>query len=336
MAQIRPFSLRVGALLVFLAIAATYLRARSAPLRLVKTVSLPDVQGRIDHFGIDLRGNRLFMSALGNNTLEVFNLKTGARIHTIRGLDHPQGVVYAPHAKRIFVDNAGDGTCRIFDGSSYRLLRVIHFSSDADDARYDARTRRVYVGYGDGGLAVIDPAHATLAETIKLPVHPEAFEVGPSGTDVYVNLPSAGNIIGVVSLSTRRIIATWKIAGAAGNFPMALDAAQHRLFVVCRRPAELVVLSTRSGRAIARVPCTGDADDLWLDAARKRLYISGGQGYISVIAQLDANHYRTVSQIRSVPGARTSCFVPELSRLYLGVRRYGDHPAELRIYQAEK
>lgn len=309
---------------------------RTAPLRLVKITPLPDVHGRIDHFDVDLAGHRLFMSALGNNTLEVFDLSTAKLIHTIRGFDEPQGVTYAPQSHLIFVANGGNGTVRIFDGGTYKLLTTVHFPSDADDTRYDTVRRRVVVGYGDdgnAGLGILDAATGKLLGTIKLPGHPESFQLEESGPRIFVNIPTAGNIIDVVNRKERKIVTTWSLGGAQDNFPMALDETDHRLFITCRTPAEVLVLDTQSGRIIVRVPCVSHADDMWYDATHKRIYVSGGEGFISVIQQVDANHYRKFAQVRTLPGGRTSCFVPQLNRLYLGVWGRGGQPEELRVYE---
>jgi DNA-binding beta-propeller fold protein YncE len=307
----------------------------SAPLRLLHTIPVPGVEGRIDHFDVDIAGQRLFMSALGNNTLEVFDLSSNSLIRTIHGLSEPQGVSYARKSNCIFVANGGDGTVRIFDGSTFKLLKTVHFSSDADNTRYDASTGRVFVGYGDdgdAGLGILDAASGRLLGTIRLPGHPESFQLEKSGSRIFVNIPSAGNIIAVVDRKARRVIATWKLQGATANFPMALDAKDQRLLVACRRPAEMLVLDTESGKIIATVPCVGDADDMWYDTARKRVYIAGGDGFISVIAQENGNRYQRVSQIKTVSGARTSCFIPQLNRLYLAVPQRGNQAAELRVY----
>lgn len=323
---------------IFVLIAPAAHTQETTPLRLLQTILLPDVRGRIDHFDVDLAGRRLFMSALGNNTLEVFDLDANKLIHIVRGLHEPQGVTYAPQSHRIFVANGGDGTCRIFDGSTFRLLKLVHFPSDADDTRYDSAARRVVVGYGDNGnagLGILDGSTGKLLGTIKLPGHPESFQLEESKPLVFVNIPAAGNIIDVVNRDERRVVATWTLDGARDNFPMALDEKDHRLFITCRRPAKMLVLDTQSGKIIARVPCVGDADDMWYDAEHKRIYISGGEGFISVVSQEDMNHYQRIAQIKTVPGARTSCFVSQRDRLYLAVRRHGNQPAELRIYKIQ-
>ena len=319
-----------------LATLTTYAQ-QAAPLRLLHTTTLPGVQGRIDHFDVDVTGQRLFMSALGNNTLEIFDLRADKLIHTIPGLREPQGVTYAPDSNRIFVANGDDGTVRIFDGSSYALLKTLQFSTDADDTRYDAVTKQVIVGYGDekdAGLAIINAASSDLLGNIKLPAHPESFQLEVSGPRIFINIPDADNVVAVADRNEKKIVASWPLGGAQDNFPMALDDANHRLFIGCRTPAEVLVLDAASGKILARVPSVTHADDLWYDAAHHRIYVSGGGGSITVIAQRDADHYARIADIKTLPGARTSILVPELNRFYLGVwGRPPAQPAQLRVYE---
>ena len=328
---------RLVLLVTAIGVTASVASAQQIPaFRLMHTIPLPGVHGRIDHFDVDLAGRRLFMSALGNDTLEVFDLRTNEVVHTIGGLREPQGITYVPVSRRIFMANGGDGTVRVFDGDTYKLLKIVHFPGDADDTRYDAAANQVIVGYGDAGeagLAFLDGSTGKLLATIKLPDHPESFQLEKSGSRIFVNIPTAGNIIDVVDRTGRKVIATWRLTGAVANFPMALDGKDHRLFVTCRSPAEMLVLDTRSGEIVARVPAVGAADDMWYDAARKSIYITGGEGFISVIRQEDANHYRGIAQIRTVPGGRTSLFLPQWNRLFLGVWGLWGRPEELRIYE---
>jgi DNA-binding beta-propeller fold protein YncE len=328
---------RTPVLALILVASAAYTH-QGAPLRLAQTIPLPGVHGRIDHFDVDLNDHRLFMSALGNNTLEVFDLRTNRLIHSFRGLHEPQGVTYVPQSNRIFVANGDDGTVRVFDGSTFKLLKIVHFPSDADDTRYDPATNQVFVGYGSdaqAGLGILEGATGRLLETIKLPGHPESFQLEESGPRIFVNIPTAGNIIAVVNRKEHKIASTWTLGGAQDNFPMALDDKDHRLFITCRTPPEVLVLDTESGKIIARVPCVGHADDMWYDEARKRIYVSGGAGFISVIAQERVNHYRRTTQIRTIAGGRTSIFVPQLNRLYLGIWGRGGQPEELRVYEIQ-
>lgn len=309
---------------------------RATPLRLLDTVPLPHVHGRIDHFDVDLVHQRLFMSALGNNTLEIFDLRTNMPVHSITGLHEPQGVTYAPKSNRIFVANGDDGTVRMFDADTYSQLNVVNLKSDADDTRYDAATDRVIVGYGDedrAGLGILDGTTGKLLRTIRLPGHPESFQLEQSGSRIFVNIPTAGNKVAVVNRADGKIVAMWTLDGAEDNFPMALDEKDHRLFIASREPAEVLVLDTESGKVVARVPGVGHADDMWYDGARKRIYVSGGSGFISVIQQDEVSRYSRIAQIRTLPGGRTSCFVSELNRLYLGIWGRGGQAEVLRIYE---
>jgi DNA-binding beta-propeller fold protein YncE len=310
------------------------LRAQAGPpLKLVGNIPMPGVRGRIDHLSVDVKGRRLFVSALGNDTVEVLDLASGKDIHSITGVQEPQGVFYVPESNRIFIANGGDGSVHILEGSSYKLLSTVRFPSDADDIRYDPAHKLIYVGYGSGGLGVLDAMTGKELGTVPLRGHPEAFEVADGGGRIYVNVPTAKEIA-VADWNRRSVIQRWPMENYRDNFPMAFDKAQHRLFVVCRRPAELLALDSRSGKVVAHLGVAGDADDVYYDEARRRIYVSGGQGFISVVDQVDADHYRLRETVPTAPGARTSLFVPALNRLYLAVPRRGTGIAEIRVYQA--
>lgn len=317
-----------------LGFATTWQAAETNALQQVQTIPLANVEGRIDHFSVDSQGKRLFLSALGNNTLEVIDLQAGKRVTSISGLKEPQGVLYVPGLNKIFVTNAGDGTCRIFDSKSYRLIDTLRFSSDADNIRYDASWKQVYVGYGEGALGMIDATTNKLLGEIPLRGHPESFQLETSGPRIFVNVPTAGHVA-VVDREKRAIVATWPIEEARANFPMALDEPDHRLFVVSRRPARVLVLDARSGKVLVSLPSVSDADDVFYDAAHKRIYISGGKGFLDVFQQDDADHYRRIERIGTASGARTSLFVPELKRLYLAVPHGGSQGAEIRVYEVQ-
>jgi YVTN family beta-propeller protein len=306
--------------------------SKRSPMRLVKTIQLPNVAGRIDHMSFDLENQRLFVAALGNNTVEVVDVASGKVAQTIKGLARPQGVLYLPAKKRLFVANAADGTVRIFDGPTFQPLRSIELGDDADNIRLDVVTQQIYIGYGSGAMAVLDSEGKKLAN-IKLDAHPESFQLEKNGSRIFVNLPDSHKVV-VIDRAKYSVLANWKTDDAAANFPMALDEADGRLFIVCRRPAVLLVLNTQSGAIVAKLPAAGDCDDLFYDAKRKRLYASGGAGVISVYQQQDRDHYTELGTIETVSGARTSFFVPGLSRLYLATRREGQRDASIRVYEA--
>jgi DNA-binding beta-propeller fold protein YncE len=302
----------------------------SAPLRLQKTIPLPDVEGRIDHMSIDVKTQRLFMAALGNNTVEVIDIAQGKRIHSIPGLREPQGVLYLPEPNRLYVANGDDGTLRLFDGGSYEPIKSIKLGDDADNVRFDAGKKHVYVGYGSGALAVMNEDGTKVAE-VSLDAHPESFQLEKNGTRLFVNLPKSRKVA-VVNRTTGSVIATWGTGGAFSNYPMALDENDHRLFIVCRLPARLVVLDTNSGKIITKLSVIGDSDDVFYDSARKRIYATGGEGGISVYQQEDADHYKEIAKLPTVKGARTGFFSSDLRLLFVAARRQGSEPAAVRVY----
>ena len=305
------------------------------PLRLVQTISMPLVRGRIDHLAVDPEGERVFVAALGNHSLEVLRMRTGQQMGRIEGLNEPQGVVYLPESNKIFVANGGDGTCKIFDGDTLQPITSINLSGDADNVRYDLSSKQLFVGYGDGGIAAVDATDGKRLGDIPLEGHPESFQLEKSGPRIFANVPKAGHVA-VIDRSKRTVVATWPLQGARANFPMALDEAHHRLFVGCRQPATVVVLDTTSGQAVIKLTIARDTDDLFYDEVHKRIYVSCGEGYINVFDQLDPDHYLAVAKIATATGARTSLFAPTLDRLYLAVPRRGNQPAQIQVYAVQK
>lgn len=318
-------------LAILLLLSATLVRAQStAPLKPEKTIELPDVQGRIDHMSIDVNGQRLFVSALGNNTVEVVDLKAGKRTNTISGLKEPQGALYVADKDRLFVASGKAGSVKIFDGTSLQLIKTIEYGDDADNLRYDSARQRVYVGFGSGALGEMDGEGQKIAET-KLDAHPESFQLERSSSRIYVNLPGSRKI-SVVDREEHSVVTSWGMGLTLGNYAMALDEVNHRLFAVSRVPARLVVVDTATGKVVQKLAAVGDCDDVFFDQKRKRIYASGGEGAISVFEQLDPDHYKELARIPTVKGARTSFFSPDLNRLYLAVRRQGSTTAKIEVF----
>jgi len=272
----------------------------------------------------------LFVAALGNNTVEVISLTAGTVVQSIPGLKEPQGVVYLPDVDRLFVANGGDGTVRIFDGSTFKLLKSAGFQDDADNLRYDQSEGLVYVGYGGGGLGVLDKEGAKVAD-FKLASHPESFRLGVSEPRIFVNLPNSLKIA-VLDRKSGKLLTSWGTGGPLANYPMALDEADHRLLIVTRIPARLVALDTTTGKVVQSVPTVGDCDDVFYDAKRRRVYLTGGEGAIGVYQQRDADHYDDLGRINTQDGARTSFLSPELDQFYVAAPRRGSRPAEIRVY----
>lgn len=311
------------------------------PLILTGTIGMPNVEGRIDHFAIDPSG-RLFVCVVGNDTVEVLETLTEKRIHTITGVPHPQGAVYVPEFKKLFVGSR-DGKLYIYDGTSFDLITSIAFDGDVDNLRYDEGGKRVYVAHGDAetaGIAVVDAKmNQRLSEDFKLGAHPESFQMEKSGPAIFVNLPDLHEIA-VLDRSTHAIT-KWPLTHIEGNFPMALDEAGHRLFVGSRTPPRLMVFDTASGHMITSMRTAADSDDLYYDAIYKRLYVPGGQGFVSVFEQSDPDHYQLLAEISSALGARTAGYAAKIGqkgrdRFYLAVPGRQGHSAEVWIFQAQE
>jgi DNA-binding beta-propeller fold protein YncE len=320
-----------------MAVLGNYLAAAEpthAPLRLKQSIPLPGVEGRLDHFGFDPTGDRLFVSALGNNTVEVLDLRRGERVHTIRNLGAPQGVVYVPELNRLIIANDKGGVCDIYDAKSFQVIGKVDFNDDADNVRYDSVAKRIYVGFGSGGVGIINAVDGKQVSSIKLAAHPEAFELEKRGDRIFVNIPTAGHVA-VVDRKKNEVISNWRTDGASGNFPMALDEVNHRLFVGCRIPPSLIVLDTDSGSVVSKNDIAGDPDDIFYDSKRHLIYAICGAGEIDVIEQTDANNYKTLAKIQTADGARTGFFVPQLDILFVAVPHRGSQAAEVRCYQVK-
>jgi len=309
--------------------------AQSAvPLKLKETVALPGVEGRIDHFAFDAGGERLFVCALGNNTVEVLDLQKGERVHTISGLGSPQGLVYMSELNRLFIANDKGGVCRIYDAKTFQAVGELNLKDDADNVRYDDSSKRIYVGFGSGGIAIVNAVDGKQIGSIKLSAHPEAFELEKQGKRIFVNVPNSRHVA-VIDRDKGEVVTTWKTDLAFGNFPMALDEANHRLFIGCRMPSKLIVLNTDSGDVVAKIDISGDPDDVFYDSKRHRIYAICGAGKIDIIEQTDASNYKALTKIDTAEGARTGLFVSERDTVFVAVPHHRSQQAEIRAYRVE-
>jgi hypothetical protein len=301
------------------------------PLVLEQKIHLGEVRGRIDHLAIDLARERLFVAELGNNSLGVVDLVAGKLLRRIGGLNEPQGVAYDSATDTVYVADGGDGSVHRFKGTELTPLGTVQLGADADNVRLDPEAGRVVVGYGDGALALMDSASGKPTAEIRLPGHPESFQLEHGGPRIFVNVPDAHQIT-VVDRFTGQQVASWGLAGAQANFPMALDEADGRLVVGYREPGLLAVFDTRSGTPVTRLPACGDTDDVFIDAERERVYLSCGAGFLDVVQRRD-DIYEELARIPTSPGARTALFVPERERLYLAVRASGGEGAAVWVFR---
>jgi hypothetical protein len=299
--------------------------------QLTADIAMPGVKGRIDHFGVDAKRRRLFVAALGNDTLEVLDLNGRKRERSLAGFGEPQGIVHVPETGRVFVANGSANRVDILDAESLVLLGHVTGLEDADNLRYDAAARKVYVGYGRGALRALDAMTGASAGDIVLPGHPESFQLEKAGTRIFVNIPTAGRV-SVVDRAKQSVVASWSVPAAA-NFPMALDESGRRLFVGARAPAVLLVYDIDSGRVVAKLPIGGDTDDLFFSAARKRIYVVCGEGRIDVLRQDDPDHYAPEGSVNTAARARTGLLVPEDETLYVAAPANGPAPAKILAYK---
>ncbi|MEA2914756.1 MAG: hypothetical protein QOJ15_6837 [Bradyrhizobium sp.] len=305
--------------------------AETAPLQLEAKIPLGNVHGRIDHMAVDLKRQRLFVAELGNDSVGVVDLANRKLRQTIAGLKEPQGVGYEPSTDTLYVANAGDGSVRLLEGDQYKPAGQIELGSDADNVRVDAAANRIIVGYGSGAMAVIDPATRSKIGDIPVKAHPEGFQIDPDTGQIFVNVPDAHGIA-VVDRASQKQTGKWPIPDHGANFPMALDPVHRQVLVIFRAPAELGVFSMTGGKLVATAETCGDADDLFIDAKRARVYVSCGAGFLDVLDAKEAT-YRRIARIPTVSGARTSLFVPEMDRLVVAVRVSSGEPAAIWIFR---
>lgn len=304
-------------------------------LKLIATVPLPGVTGRFDHFAIDTEGQRLFVAALGNNTLEIISVSNKSRITTIPGLRKPTGAVFLHDKNQFGVAAGADGVFKIFSGADYKLIATIDSLDDADNVRLDPKNKEtIFVGYGDGALAIIDAKTWKKIGDIKIAGHPESFQLENSGDDIYINVPGVKEVI-VADRKTRRVRTALPMTKFKSNFPLALDETNNRIFIGCRSTPRLVVLDKQKGHELANREISSDTDDLFYDATRQLLYISCGEGFIDVLSASPTQPLKRIQKIPTRSGARTSFFSANLDRFFVAVPNRARDPAEIRIYQPQ-
>jgi hypothetical protein len=311
-------------------------------------ITLPDVKGRFDHFSVDLNRKRLFLAAVENHTLEVIDLQSAKRVRTITDLEEPQGVFYDASTNRLFVACGLDGVTKIYTGTTFQLLGSVKFPDDADNIRYDWRSKSVIVGYagakalrkreeGTAGLGFLDSTGKKTRD-IVIDAHPESFRLEETGTRLFVNVPDKKEIE-VIDVVKGTILARWPVTSAKNNFPMSLDEVHHRLFVGCWTPPLLLVFDTETGKEVASLEfgkkgvTAGNTDDVFYDSKRGRIYVLNGLGSIDVFQQKDPDHYGRIASYPTPPGARTGLFVPEWGRLFVAALKQGEQSAEVRAYE---
>lgn len=306
--------------------------AQEPTLQLEESIPLPGVEGRIDHLSADVEGDRVFVAALGNGTVEVVDIGHGQRAGEIKGLKEPQGLFYFARNRTLYVATGGDGMVGAYNGGTLAPAGSIALGDDADNVRFDHQTSTVMVGYGEGAIAFLplDLRGGEKAE-VKLPAHPESFQVSSDGSHLIVNLPHDQSIAWI-DLATLKVASKWTHLGAQANFPMAVDLGDKRVFVACRAPAELLELDEATGSVMQRIGTVGDADDLFYDDAAGRVYVIGGEGFVDVAGVAKDGKLTSIGHVQTATGARTGLLVPAWKKLLVAAPRRGADPARLLVY----
>ena len=314
---------------------------RQQPLKLVQTIALPNVKGRLDHMEVDVHGQRLFVAGLENGTFEVADLKSAKWVRSLPGFKKPQGVLFVPEFNKVFLASGDDGMVRILRGDTLRPVASIQLEPGPNRVIYDPNSKLLYVGYGGkdagksyGEVGIIDAKTYKHVGDIRVTAHPSELLLSKSGRTLFVFI-SIANQLQVVDTSKHEAVSTWQITsqrpGDAG-----FDESTSRLFIGTRNPAELIVMDSKSGKEVAHLPTAEGQDGVYFDAVRKRIYVSGGRelpsGFVYVYQQKDADRYEAVGRIPTRGGAGTSFWSPELDRYYVAAPANDKEDAAILVY----
>ena len=320
--------------LVSVAVAAA---AEDATLALVKTIALPSVAGRFDHFAYDAGGDRLFVAATANHSVEVLDVKSGKVLQSIQGLGKPHGLAWVADEGKLFVADGSLAVLKMYTGSPLQEVGSLPLSDDADDMIFDDKTKLLYVGHGGsngttpGRIAVVNTRDNSLVANLPVAAHPEALEIDPAGKRVFANIADAGEIV-VIDSETHSMIASWKLSRATDNVPAAYDSDHHALLVGCRKPARSVSVDAASGTEVSDLPSASGADDLFYEPGRHRAYLITGSGTVNVYEVAPDKTLKALGSVQTRQGAKTGLLVPSLRTLFVAVPATPTEPAEIRMY----
>ena len=313
------------------------------PLRVVQTIPLPNVKGRLDHMDVDVKGKRLFVAGLENGTFEIVDIDAGKWLRNIPGFKKAQGALFVPELNKLFLASGDDGMLRIFRGDTLELLESIHLEPGPNRVVYEPKSKLVYVGYGGkdagkdyGEIGIIDARQDKHVGDIKVVAHPSELLLDEGKTlFVFVSIASR---VQVIDTDKREVLSTWPVTSQRPG-DAAFDGSTSRLFIGTRAPAEMVVMDSKSGKEVAHLPTPEGMDGVYFDAARKRVYVSGGRdlpvGFVYVYQQRDADHYETIGKIPTRGGAGTSFWSPELDRYYVAAPASEKEQAAILVYAPE-
>jgi hypothetical protein len=298
----------------------------------VASIPLPSANGRIDHMAYDPGLKRLFVAALVNNSVAVVDINSGRFERSLSGFSEPQGLVYIPSTDQVYISNGGTGVVNVLNANSLANVAIVSLGSDADNMRNYPGSNLVYIGYAQGGIAVVNATTRAIAGTIQLAGHPEGFQVDTGSGTLFVNVPTSG-YVAVANAATYTVTQRWPLLNATGNYPMALDQPNGRLFVGTRSPAQLVVIDIVSGKTITTLSLPPDPDDIYYDGMNGCIYISSGAGFLTLVRENDPSHYSVVKEVATPTNARTSLLVPDQGLYFVAAPASQASQAEIIEYR---
>jgi len=297
--------------------------AAAAPLTAAGSVDFPGYTGDFDHFAIDTKDNRLFLTGEEFHEVEVLDRLTGKIIKRLPGFGVPHSLFYMPEKNEMLVID-GEKPSAVLDAATLEVKRTLPLAKGADSIGFDKATGHLWVVTGgkdvpqpDSYLNEIDPATGKVLKSIHFDSnHVEAMAVQQNGPNLFINVTDK-NYLAVVDKASGKVVKTWPIKEAQENAPLAMDEVGHRLFVVTRKPGKLVVLNSDTGESLATFTAPERTDQVVWDAANRRVYATGGEGYTLVVEQDDPDHYREVAKVQTAPGAKTSILDSENNRFWI-------------------
>jgi DNA-binding beta-propeller fold protein YncE len=330
-----------AALLIACSATAFSQESGKQPLRLVQTIPLSNVKGRLDHMDVDVKGKRLFVAGLENGTFEVVDLRAGKWVSSIPGFKKPQGALFVPELNKLFLASGDDGMLRVFRGDTLQLLDSMHLELGPNRVVYEPKSKLVYVGYGGkdagkdyGELGIVDAQNDQVVGGVKVLAHPSELLLDKPGKTLFVFV-SIANKLQVIDTHKREVLSTWPVSSQRPG-DAAFDESTSRLFIGTRTPAEMIVMDSKSGKEISHLPAPESMDGVYFDAARKRIYVSGGRelevGFAFVYQQKDADHYEIIGKVPTRDGAGTSFWSPELDRYYVAAQATDKVQAAILVY----
>ena len=302
------------------------LAQEASSVKLIRSVELPGYSGDFDHFAVDYDRNRLLLAAEDHGTLEVFDLKTSAHLRTVEGFGNPHSILVRKGSPTVLITDSEKEGATLRDAETYDRKKSVVLTPGSDTSKYDAAANVLFVVTGGkdvdmktANLEAVNPdTGAKLGSITFQDNHVEAMTFDENDPRLFINLTQT-NKIAVVDRKSLRLIATWQVTPAKQNAMVAFDAAQHRLYVVCRDPGMVVAMNSDNGTIVDTLPAPLRSDEVQYDHEKHRLYVPGGEGYMGIYDTSNADHLKLIEKVNTAPGAKTGLLVAPMHRLFLAV-----------------